>query len=353
MQLRIELRLDLFHQFDDPLFLRFHFRRRSPCHRPSLRRNESSRCACSAISDAFDPSSNHAVLLSAATLPLLGAISYSFHARRLIIELVAFDSTRFPPTIAESPPSALADALGHPAFATFSCHSAGKKLHCVHSSTAAISCSSFSKPCADGMNSASACSKSARLTASRPPASAIRRAPSTMLSRSAPDSRRAGSTVGIASSASCSLFFFAITRNILPNIVGLARIEQRNVHLRPALPLQIDRQQIGPAGEQHPDDLAAIARVAHLAGDHREHAGRRAGIARRLAIAQAPRRPRRRSPPPAPATAARRAPAPGCLPFRRRTSSGNFAAPGRECRSSRRSTRPETSCRCRPGPQIR
>jgi len=37
---------------------------------------------------------------------------------------------------------------------TFSRHLGGRKLSCVHSSTAANSCISFSRPCADGMNSA-------------------------------------------------------------------------------------------------------------------------------------------------------------------------------------------------------
>src|SRR4051812_26241745 len=38
------------------------------------------------------------------------------------------------------------------------------------------------------------------------------------------------------------------------------------------LPLEIDRQQIRPCCQQHPQDPAAILRVAHLRGNHREHA---------------------------------------------------------------------------------
>src|SRR5439155_15836414 len=56
--------------------------------------------------------------------------------------------------------------------------------------------------------------------------------------------------------------------------------------LAAALPLEVDRQEIRPTREQHPDDLAAIARVAHLAGDHREDSAGGAGIALSLAIAK-------------------------------------------------------------------
>ena len=42
----------------------------------------------------------------------------------------------------------------------------------------------------------------------------------------------------------------------------------------------------GARGQQHPDDLAAVAGVAHLRGDHREHAGRGARVAVGLAVAQ-------------------------------------------------------------------
>jgi hypothetical protein len=45
---------------------------------------------------------------------------------------------------------------------------------------------------------------------------------------------------------------------------------------RAPLPLEIDRQQVWTGREQHPDDAAAILRVAHLRGDHGEDAARRA-----------------------------------------------------------------------------
>ena len=72
----------------------------------------------------------------------------------------------------------------------------------------------------------------------------------------------------------------------LTNLVLVGRIEQRNVHLRPPLALEIDRQQVGTGGEQHPDDAAAVLRVAHLRRDHAEHTARRAGIAVLLAAAE-------------------------------------------------------------------
>ena len=52
------------------------------------------------------------------------------------------------------------------------------------------------------------------------------------------------------------------------------------------LPLEVDRQQVGPAGQEHPDQLAAVAGVAHLAGDHREDAARGARVAAGLAVAE-------------------------------------------------------------------
>ena len=56
--------------------------------------------------------------------------------------------------------------------------------------------------------------------------------------------------------------------------------------LGPALPLEVDRQQVGPGGQEHPDDPAAIAGVAHLRGDHRKDPRRGAGVAVRLTVAQ-------------------------------------------------------------------
>ena len=56
--------------------------------------------------------------------------------------------------------------------------------------------------------------------------------------------------------------------------------------LGPALTLEIDGEEVGAAGEQHPHDLATVAGVAHLPGDHREDAGRGARIAVRLPVAE-------------------------------------------------------------------
>ena len=63
-------------------------------------------------------------------------------------------------------------ACGRRASTPFPATRGGKKLICVHSSTAAVSCSSFSKPCAEGMNSSSAACRSApvELRRGRPPA---------------------------------------------------------------------------------------------------------------------------------------------------------------------------------------
>ena len=72
----------------------------------------------------------------------------------------------------------------------------------------------------------------------------------------------------------------------VPHFALVARVEQREVHLGAALALEVDRQQVGAAGEQHPDQLAAIPGVAHLAGDHREDAARRARVSARFAIAE-------------------------------------------------------------------
>ncbi len=79
----------------------------------------------------------------------------------------------------------------------------------------------------------------------------------------------------------------------LPDFRLVDRIEQRDVDLGPPLPLEVDRQQVGTRGQQHPDDLAAVAGVAHLGGDHREHAARRARVAAPTRGCRAPRRPRR------------------------------------------------------------
>ena len=62
--------------------------------------------------------------------------------------------------------------------------------------------------------------------------------------------------------------------------------EQREMDLGPALALQVDRQQVGAAGQEHPDQLAAVTRVAHLRGDHREDPARGARVAAGLALAE-------------------------------------------------------------------
>ena len=72
----------------------------------------------------------------------------------------------------------------------------------------------------------------------------------------------------------------------LPDLGLVGRVEQRNVDFGAPLALEVDRQQIRPRGEQHPDDAAAISRVAHLRRDHAEDAARRAGVAILLAAAE-------------------------------------------------------------------
>src|ERR1700733_11997163 len=56
--------------------------------------------------------------------------------------------------------------------------------------------------------------------------------------------------------------------------------------LGPSLALQVDRQEVGPAGEQHPEQLSTIASVAHLGGDHRKDAAGGTRIAAGFAVAQ-------------------------------------------------------------------
>ena len=71
------------------------------------------------------------------------------------------------------------------------------------------------------------------------------------------------------------------------------RIEERDVLLGPALALEVDRQQVGPGGDQEPEDLAAVPGVAHERGDLREDAVLRARVALRPRGCPARRRPRR------------------------------------------------------------
>jgi hypothetical protein len=65
----------------------------------------------------------------------------------------------------------------------------------------------------------------------------------------------------------------------LADLVFIRRVEEWDVDLRPALSLEIDRQQIGPGREQHPDDAAPVLCVAHLRGNHPKHTARRSRIA--------------------------------------------------------------------------
>ena len=106
------------------------------------------------------------------------------------------------------------------------------------------------------------------------PASDASSARARIASMSAPD-RPAGSS--ITSVIDCTvvvmpLFFSMIRNSASCSSCGLG-IEQREVLLGAALALQVDRQQIGPAGDQEPDDLAAILGVAH----ERSTAARRRG----------------------------------------------------------------------------
>ena len=126
-------------------------------------------------------------------------------------------------------------------------HGGGRKLSCVHSSTAAMSCSSFSSPCADGMNSASACFNVGPLDSLRAGRQRRRFWPSTMLSMSAPLSRRSASTGGMASSAKCELVLLRHRAEHLADFVRLVRIKKRDMDLSPPLPLEVDRQ-AGRAG---------------------------------------------------------------------------------------------------------
>src|SRR5262249_14845210 len=72
----------------------------------------------------------------------------------------------------------------------------------------------------------------------------------------------------------------------LADFVLVGRIEERNVDLGATLTLEVDRQQVGPRREQHPDDTAAVARVANLRGDIRDNPARRTRVAYRLAAAE-------------------------------------------------------------------
>ena len=63
------------------------------------------------------------------------------------------------------------------------------------------------------------------------------------------------------------------------HLVGGLRREQRDVDVEAPLPLEIDLEQIGTRRREHPEDAAAVARVAHLLGEHRVDAARQAAVA--------------------------------------------------------------------------
>ncbi len=145
----------------------------------------------------------------------------------------------------------------------------------------------------------------------------------TMPSISAPDNLPVNSISGISAGANCTPGFAAHGLKHGPQFLLHGRIEQRDVNLGAALALQVDGQKIGSAGEQHPQNLAAIARVAHLRGDQ---ARRRGWTSRnRLPGRDRPARRRlRRSPPQRdPWLAIRPRRALSSLRSRRRTWSGN------------------------------
>ena len=70
------------------------------------------------------------------------------------------------------------------------------------------------------------------------------------------------------------------------NLVRVGGVEERNVDFGAALAFEVDREQIGSGGEEHPKDFAAVARVAHLRRDHRKDAGAGAGVAFLIAVAE-------------------------------------------------------------------
>ena len=103
---------------------------------------------------------------------------------------------------------------------------------------------------------------------------------------SAPDRCPRCGIDGMSSGATLRSHLLREDREHLADLALVRRVEQRDVHLGAALPLQVDRQQVGPGRQQHPDDAAAIPRVAHLRRDHAEHAARRSGVAVLLASAE-------------------------------------------------------------------
>src|SRR6185295_15799909 len=57
------------------------------------------------------------------------------------------------------------------------------------------------------------------------------------------------------------------------------RREDRDLHVDAAGALQVDLDQIRPAGGEDPDDASAVRRVAHLLGEHAVDAAGEAGVA--------------------------------------------------------------------------
>ena len=84
---------------------------------------------------------------------------------------------------------------------------------------------------------------------------------------------------GRSASASGNFSFFAIALNSARHLVRRLRREERDVHVEPALPLEIDFEQVRARRREHPQDAPAVARVGHLLGEHRVDAARQPAVA--------------------------------------------------------------------------
>ena len=80
--------------------------------------------------------------------------------------------------------------------------------------------------------------------------------------------------------------FFCMARSMARRSSSVCGIEERDVLLGAALALEIHGEQVGTAGEQEPDHLAAQLGVAHELRDLREDAAGDAAIAGARAIAE-------------------------------------------------------------------
>ena len=60
---------------------------------------------------------------------------------------------------------------------------------------------------------------------------------------------------------------------------GGFRREQRDVDVEPALPLEVDLDQVRARRREHPEDAAAVAGLGHLLGQHRVDAAGQAAVA--------------------------------------------------------------------------